>query len=32
VAITLGVNIVRRELKLPEVAVPATDPRFTFSG
>jgi 5-methyltetrahydropteroyltriglutamate--homocysteine methyltransferase len=32
VAITLGANIVRRELKLPEVAVPATDPRFTFSG
>src|SRR5512132_2354703 len=32
VAINLGANIVRRELKLPEAAVPAADPRFTFSG
>jgi 5-methyltetrahydropteroyltriglutamate--homocysteine methyltransferase len=28
VAITLGANLVRRELKLPEVPVPAADPRF----
>jgi 5-methyltetrahydropteroyltriglutamate--homocysteine methyltransferase len=32
VAINLGANIVRRELKLPEVAVPAADPRFTLAG
>jgi 5-methyltetrahydropteroyltriglutamate--homocysteine methyltransferase len=32
VAINLGANIVRRELKLPEVPVPAADPRFTFAG
>jgi 5-methyltetrahydropteroyltriglutamate--homocysteine methyltransferase len=32
VAITLGANLVRRELKLPEVDVPAADPRFTFAG
>ena len=32
VAINLGANIVRRELKLPEVEIPAADPRFTFSG
>jgi len=28
VAITLGTNIVRRELRLPEAPVPAADPRF----
>lgn len=32
VAISLGANLVRRELKLPEVAIPAADPRFTLSG
>ena len=32
VAINLGANIVRRELKLPEVEIPAADPRFTFAG
>ena len=32
VAINLGANIVRRELKLPEVAIPAADPRWTFAG
>jgi 5-methyltetrahydropteroyltriglutamate--homocysteine methyltransferase len=32
VAINLGANIVRRELKLPEVGIPAADPRYTFSG
>jgi 5-methyltetrahydropteroyltriglutamate--homocysteine methyltransferase len=32
VAINLGANIVRRELKLPEVPIPAADPRFTFAG
>jgi 5-methyltetrahydropteroyltriglutamate--homocysteine methyltransferase len=32
VAINLGANIVRRELKLPEVEIPAADPRLTFSG
>jgi 5-methyltetrahydropteroyltriglutamate--homocysteine methyltransferase len=32
VAINLGANIVRRELKLPEVPVPAADPRFTLAG
>lgn len=32
VAINLGANMVRRELKLPEVAIPAADPRYTFSG
>jgi 5-methyltetrahydropteroyltriglutamate--homocysteine methyltransferase len=31
VAINLGANIVRRELKLPEVEIPAADPRWTFS-
>jgi 5-methyltetrahydropteroyltriglutamate--homocysteine methyltransferase len=29
VAINLGANLVRRELKLPEVPIPAADPRFT---
>jgi 5-methyltetrahydropteroyltriglutamate--homocysteine methyltransferase len=28
VAINLGANLVRRELKLPEVPIPAADPRF----
>jgi len=28
VAITLGANVVRRELGLPEAPVPAADPRF----
>jgi methionine synthase II (cobalamin-independent) len=32
VAINLGANIVRRELKLPEVPIPAADPRFTLAG
>jgi len=32
VAINLGANIVRRELKLPEVPIPAADPRYTFAG
>jgi 5-methyltetrahydropteroyltriglutamate--homocysteine methyltransferase len=32
VAINLGANIVRRELKLPEVEIPAADPRWTFGG
>jgi len=32
VAINLGANIVRRELKLPEVAIPAAESRFTFAG
>jgi 5-methyltetrahydropteroyltriglutamate--homocysteine methyltransferase len=32
IAINLGANIVRRELKLPEVEIPAADPRWTFSG
>ena len=32
VAINLGANIVRRELKLPEVDIPAADPRYIFSG
>jgi 5-methyltetrahydropteroyltriglutamate--homocysteine methyltransferase len=32
VAINLGANIVRRELKLPEVDIPAADPRWTFGG
>jgi methionine synthase II (cobalamin-independent) len=32
VAINLGANIIRRELKLPEVPVPAADPRFTLAG
>jgi hypothetical protein len=32
VALTLGTNMVRRELKLPEAPVPAADPRFTLSG
>ena len=32
VAINLGANLVRRELKLPEVPIPAADPRFTLAG
>jgi 5-methyltetrahydropteroyltriglutamate--homocysteine methyltransferase len=32
VAISLGANIVRRELKLPEADIPAADPRWTFAG
>lgn len=32
VAINLGANLVRRELKLPEVEIPAADRRFTFAG
>jgi len=32
VAINLGANLVRRELKLPEVEIPAADPRWTFGG
>jgi len=32
VAINLGANMVRRELKLPEVPIPAANPRYTFSG
>jgi 5-methyltetrahydropteroyltriglutamate--homocysteine methyltransferase len=32
VAINLGANIVRRELKLPEVEIVAADPRWTFAG
>ncbi len=32
IAINLGANIVRRELKLPEVEIPAADPRWTFAG
>jgi 5-methyltetrahydropteroyltriglutamate--homocysteine methyltransferase len=32
VAINLGANIVRRELKLPEVEIPAADARWTFAG
>jgi 5-methyltetrahydropteroyltriglutamate--homocysteine methyltransferase len=32
VAINLGANLVRRELKLPEVQIPAADPRFTFAA
>jgi len=32
VAINLGANIVRRELKLPEVEIAAADPRWTFAG
>jgi 5-methyltetrahydropteroyltriglutamate--homocysteine methyltransferase len=32
VAINLGANIVRRELGLPEVEVPAANPRFTLAG
>jgi len=32
VAINLGANIVRRELKLPEIPIPAADPRFTLAG
>lgn len=32
VAINLGANLVRRELGLPEVEIPAADPRFTLSG
>jgi 5-methyltetrahydropteroyltriglutamate--homocysteine methyltransferase len=32
VAINLGANIVRRELRLPEVEIPAADPRFTLAG
>jgi 5-methyltetrahydropteroyltriglutamate--homocysteine methyltransferase len=32
VAINLGANIVRRELGLPEVPIPAADPRLTLAG
>jgi 5-methyltetrahydropteroyltriglutamate--homocysteine methyltransferase len=32
VAINLGANIVRRELKLPEVEIAAADSRWTFAG
>jgi 5-methyltetrahydropteroyltriglutamate--homocysteine methyltransferase len=32
VAINLGANMVRRELKLPEVEIRAADPRWTFAG
>jgi 5-methyltetrahydropteroyltriglutamate--homocysteine methyltransferase len=32
VAINLGANLVRRELKLPEVPISAADPAFTFGG
>ena len=32
VAINLGANIVRRELKLPEVEIPGADARWTFAG
>ncbi len=32
VAINLGANIVRRELKLPEVPISAADPRYSFAG
>jgi 5-methyltetrahydropteroyltriglutamate--homocysteine methyltransferase len=32
VAIGLGANLVRRELGLPEVPIPAADPRFTLAG
>jgi 5-methyltetrahydropteroyltriglutamate--homocysteine methyltransferase len=32
VAINLGANIVRRELKLPEVEIGAADARWTFAG
>jgi methionine synthase II (cobalamin-independent) len=32
VAINLGANIVRRELKLPEVEIRAADARWTFAG
>src|SRR2546425_881133 len=32
VAINLGANILRRELKLPEVDIPDADPRYTFGG
>lgn len=32
VAINLGANIVRRELRLPEVEIPAANPRFTLAG
>jgi hypothetical protein len=32
VAINLGANLVRRELGLPEVPIPAADPRFTLAG
>ena len=30
--INLGANIVRRELKLPEVDIPAANPRWAFAG
>jgi hypothetical protein len=30
--LTLGADIVRRETKLPEVAIPAADPRWTVAG
>src|SRR5207244_13067967 len=32
VAINLAANIVRRELKLTEVGIPAADPGWTFAG
>jgi 5-methyltetrahydropteroyltriglutamate--homocysteine methyltransferase len=32
VAINLGAIVVRREVKLPEVDIPAADPRYTFSS
>lgn len=32
VAVNLGANIVRWELKLPEVEIPAADRRFMFAG
>ena len=32
VATNLGANIVRRELKLPEVEIPTADARWTFAG
>jgi 5-methyltetrahydropteroyltriglutamate--homocysteine methyltransferase len=32
VALSLGANLVRRELKLPEVPVPAADPHLTLAG
>jgi 5-methyltetrahydropteroyltriglutamate--homocysteine methyltransferase len=32
IAINIGANIVRRELRLPEVEITAADPRWTFAG
>jgi hypothetical protein len=32
VAISLGANLVRRELGLPKVPVAAADPRFTLAA